>query len=97
MSFLPCSVVASLEAVEVLPELTVDIIIATKTRNPIAIRQATNIAQAMQNIIRRSPLVIDAIIQNWFRHCITEMSASIAFTKLVAQLKTLFAGAALLS
>ena len=67
--------VARLEAVGVLVlDLTIDIIIAAKTRAARANRQATNIAKAIQNISRRSPLVIDAIIQNWFKHCITENS-----------------------
>ena len=67
MSFLSCIVVSSLEAVEVLvPDLSIDIIIAAKTRLAIATRQATKIAKTRKNISRRSPLV-DAIIQNWFK------------------------------
>ena len=65
--------VARLEAVGVLVlDLTIDIIIAAKTRAARANRQATKKAKAIQNISRRSPLVIT--IQNWFKHRITENS-----------------------
>ena len=45
-----------------LPDLTIDIIIAAKTKAAIATRQAVKTAMAIKNISRRSPLV-DAILQ----------------------------------
>ena len=71
MSFLPCTLVSRLEVVGVLPDLTIDIIIAAKTKAAMATRQATKIAMAIKNISRRSPPV-DAITQrkNNSKNCI---------------------------